>query len=358
MKKIYTTLALGVFVLGANAQQKVAKKLTENHPVTFSGVHANASKAAATTTLMPSTFDAGACGTNTSNVVFYAITEHTATPTYTLDADGYLFGTNITYYTEASTSLTVTNTRAAQKYAVVGTATISGVIVVSAKHSSTAGTTMISARIYSENATTKAPGAAVGTAATKALNTFTGTDMLSFATPVVVPAGNFFASIESPAVGGPTKDTLAIYSTVQGCSSPDSLAWVYSQAAGLGGFWGSVADGVSTNNLDILIFPVADIGPSTVGINSISKGDLTLLAAFPNPASSEVNINFGLNQDSKVEITMYDVAGNQVSTVTTEELPAGNHSKAMNVSGLSAGVYMYSVKSQNAQLFSKLTVIK
>lgn len=352
MKKIYLTLALGAMALGANAQQ-IKLQMIETHPAIFTGVNPDAAKAAATTTLLPSTFNAGGCATNTANIVVYSLQ---SAPSQT--ALGFPYGTNIIYIQQGATTFSITESRAAQKYSVVGTATISGVIVVSGKHSSTAGTTMITAKIYAENATTKGPAAAVGTAATKALNTFTGNDQLTFTTPVVVPAGNFFASIESPTVGGATKDSLAIASTVEGCSSTDSLSWSYQQQVGGPGLWHSVMRGNAAKNLDILIFPIADVGPSTVGINSISKGDLTLLAAFPNPASSEVNINFGLNQGSKVEITMYDVAGNQVSTVTTEELSAGNHSKAVNVSGLSAGVYMYSIKSQNAQLFSKLTVIK
>lgn len=358
MKKIYVTLALGALALGVNAQQDVKLKLTANHPATFTALNNNAAKTVASTTLTPSTLNTGGCGTNTANIVYYSITQYTATPSYTVDAKGYAYGTNLTYLTQGATTYTLMDNRAAQKYNVVGTATISSVIVLSAKHSSTAGTSMISAKIYTENTGNKAPGTVVGTAATKALNTFTGNDMLTFATPVVVPAGNFFASIESPAIGGATKDTLAILSTAQGCSSTDSLAWSYTQAVGAGGFWTSAASGNNAQNLDLLIFPVADIGPSTVGVNSISKGDLTLLAAFPNPATSEVTINFGLNLDSKVEITLYDVAGKAVKTITTDQLAAGNHAQPVDVSGLNAGIYMYSVKSNNAQLFSKLTVIK
>lgn len=293
------------------------------------------------------------------NIVYYSITQYTTTPTYTVDAKGYAFGTNVTYLTQASGTSTLVSNRAAQKYSVVGTTTISGVVVVAARHSSTAGTSMVTAKIYSENATTKAPGSAVGAAGTKALNSFTGTgDQITFATPIVVPAGKFFASIESPAFGGATKDTLAISSTKETCSSTDSLSWQYTQLNGGGGFWSSVMSGDASANLDLLIFPVADVGPSTVGINSISKGDLTLLAAFPNPANNEVNINFGLNQDSKVDITLYDVAGKEISTLSTDVLPAGNHSQPLNVSALGAGVYMYSIKSKGGQLFSRFTVAK
>lgn len=352
MKKLYFTTLLGALTLGATAQQ-IQLKLAECQPAAINWNNTLAAKPAATQTLTPPTFTTGACGTNTANIVFYSLQ---SSGSYT--ASGFAYGTNIIYYPQGPTTFTLTESRAAQKYNVAGTATITSVFVISAKHSSTAGTSMITAKIYSENTTSKAPASQVGVSATKALNSFTGNDQFTFSTPIVVPAGNFFASIESPTVGGATKDSLAITSTKQSCASADSLSWSYLQQVGGSGTWHSVMSGNAANNLDLLIFPVADIAPSTTGINSISKGDLTLLAAFPNPASSEVTINFGLNQDSKVEITLYDVAGKQVSTFKTDELSAGNHAQTINVSALNAGVYMYSVKSNNAQLFSKLTVVK
>lgn len=358
MKKIYLTLGLGALILGANAQQKVTKTMTAHVATNAMSVNNNAAKAVATTTLNPSTFNTGGCALTSGNVVYYSIAQYTATPTYTVNAKGYAFGTNITYYTQGTTTYTLGSPRAAQKYNVTGTATISAVLVGSGVHKSDAATSMISAKIYSENTTTKAPNAQVGATATKALNSFTGNDMFSFSTPIVVPAGNFFASIESPVVGGATHDTLAILSTKEGCSSTDSLSWQYNTVNGAGAGWASVASGVASSNLDLVIFVVADIAPSTTGINSISRGNLTLLAAYPNPAANEVNINFGLNQSSKVEVSIYDVAGKLISTTKLDELEEGNHTTKLDVSSLNSGVYMYSVKANGSQLFSKFTVAK
>ena len=73
----------------------------------------------------------------------------------------------------------------------------------------------------------KAPNTQIGTTATKALSSFTGSDAITFGTPVALSAGNFFVSIESPAIGGAGMDTLRfIYCS--SCSSTDSLSWLYS----------------------------------------------------------------------------------------------------------------------------------
>ena len=243
----------------------------------------------------------------------------------------------------------------------VGNVSVTDVLVASAIGE---GTGSIGSAIYSEDLTTKGPSSQVGTTATLALSSMAGYDALTFSSPIPLSTGNFFASIEVPAIGGSGMDTLSVLSTSFGCNSNDSLAWIFntvnppSAAAVLGSGWSSVISGfggTSADNLDFLIFPVVDI---TTGVSSISKGNLTLTAAFPNPASSEVSINFGLNQASKVEIEVYDVTGKNVQTVKLDNLEAGNHTSKLNVAGLGAGVYVYSVKSENAKMFSKFTIAK
>lgn len=357
MKKIYLTLGLGVLFLGANAQQKSSTVITEN-PINFS-VLANgdiAAKVAATSTLTPPTFTAGGCATNTANIVYYSTAQYTATPSYTIDARGYMFGTNKEFQTQGTTTFTLENTLTAQKYSFTGTANVTDIIVYAGKITSDAATSMVTAAVYSENATTKAPSAQVGVVGTKALNSFVpGANIIHLASPAAISTGNFFATVQSPAIGGATHDTLAIISTKVGCSTTDSLCWrklvvnggVFSQ-------WSSVKSDFGVN-VDALIFPVIDI---TTGLSSVSKGNLTLLAAFPNPAANEISINFGLNQSSKVEIEIYDVTGKVINTIKLDNLEIGNHTSKINTSSLSSGVYMYSVKSENARMFSKFTIAK
>lgn len=368
MKKIYSTLALSAMFFGAFAQQFTKPAMTAHSPKQSAWLNADnsAAKTAVTSTLTPPTFTAGGCATNTANVVYYSNFGSASNTTYTVNAVGYAFGTNKANYTLSAAvaaalgtpTIVVENNKSAQKYNVTGNVSVTDIIVATAIAE---GAGMVSAKIYGENATTKAPSTQIGTTATKALSSFTGSDAITFGTPVALTAGNFFASIESPAIGGAGMDTLAILSTVQGCSSTDSLSWLYSTVtpasagAALGAGWASNVAGVAADNLDYLIFPVVSI---TSGLNSISKGNLTLLAAFPNPANNEITINFGLNQSSKVEIEILDVTGKIVNTIKLDNLEAGNHSSKVNTSNLNAGVYMYSVKSDNAKMFSKFTITK
>jgi hypothetical protein len=47
-----------------------------------------------------------------------------------------------------------------------------------------------------------------------------------------------------------------------------------------------------------------------------------------------------------------------LTLVKLDNLEAGNHTSKVNTSNLNAGVYMYSVKSDNAKMFSKFTISK
>lgn len=363
MKKIYVSLALAL-CLGASAQLTRTSVITAN-PVTRQLNTNIAAKTAATTTLMPSTFNSGGCATNTANIAFYSVWNYTATTNYTLAAQGYAFGTNKTTYTLSPSitlalgtpTITDVADRAAQKYNVTGSVNILQILMASAIGE---GTGSITGKIYNENLTTKGPGTQVGGSATAALGTLTGYDAITFASPIAITNANFFASVESPAMGGAGLDTLAILSTVAGCSSTDSLSWIYhtvspaSASTILSSGWVSVKKDFSAN-LDLLIFPVVDI---TTNTGSISKNDLTLLAAFPNPAANEITINFGLNRAGDAEIEIFDITGKRVNGIKMENLQAGNHTTKVDLSDLNAGVYMYSVKSANAKMFSKFTVTK
>lgn len=369
MKKIYSTVVLSTMFLGAFAQQlsKPQINLTPNPVNSVNWLSADLSKAAAVTTLMPSTFNSGGCATNTANIVYYSAWGTQANANFTVVSEGYTFGTNKVTYTLAPTfsaaisSPTITDVTSlfAQKYNVSGSANVTDIIVYSGLVN---GSGMVNAKVYSENTTTKAPDAQMGTTASKSLSSFTGADVFTFTSPIPV-TGNFFAVAEAPAMGGTSMDTLAILSTVAGCSSTDSLAWEYhnvmppsASMLGLNSKWSSIVTDFQGDNLDLLIFVVVDI---TTGVNnSISKGDLTLFAAFPNPASDEMTVNFGLNKASKVEIEIFDVTGKRVNKMDLNTLETGNHAIKINTSNLNAGVYMYSIKADNAKMFSKFTVTK
>ncbi len=333
MKKIYLFASLAVGLSLSAQQTKVATELvTVTKPQNIA-----ASVATSTTTAyIPASFAGGTCtltvyGAGTTSV-----------------SGGYVGGNNrfgdkekAMRYTLAEKSLMLPGT-------------VSQVsLFIGAKKTGGPGTGVMTVKVYADNA--GAPGALLGTSDTKTISTLTAgsytANIFTFTTPVSLTTNAFFVSADFSGAG---QDTLGLVQSVDGCASTSTLsAWDKDNTNA----WATMKAGWNLTT-DLGIFPIVTAEQLDVNVKEISKDGLSLSPAFPNPAKDEVNINFSLAQAGNVEIALFDVTGKQVENVKLENLQAGSHSTKMDVSSLNAGIYMYSVKANNAQAFSKLTVIK
>jgi len=81
-----------------------------------------------------------------------------------------------------------------------------------------------------------------------------------------------------------------------------------------------------------------------------APASINALGLFPNPASTEVNVELNLEQRSDVQITVRDMSGKLVRSISLNDLAAGTESVGINVSGLKNGNYIVSViKGQEVQ---------
>jgi hypothetical protein len=77
---------------------------------------------------------------------------------------------------------------------------------------------------------------------------------------------------------------------------------------------------------------------------------------YPNPFNPSTKINFSLAADSKVMLKIYDILGQEVTTLFNGDLSAGEHNLDFNASGLNSGVYLYRLDAQgvNGKSFSSV----
>jgi hypothetical protein len=59
-----------------------------------------------------------------------------------------------------------------------------------------------------------------------------------------------------------------------------------------------------------------------------------------------------------VSLKIFDILGNEVSTLVNEEKPAGEHKVEFNGSGLSSGVYFYRIQAGNFTDVKKFILLK
>jgi glycosidase len=79
---------------------------------------------------------------------------------------------------------------------------------------------------------------------------------------------------------------------------------------------------------------------------------------YPNPFNPSTIIRYSVPEKSKVTLKIYDILGRELITLLNEEINAGEHEVNFNASGLSSGVYFYTLKSNNNISTKKMLLLK
>jgi len=86
--------------------------------------------------------------------------------------------------------------------------------------------------------------------------------------------------------------------------------------------------------------------------------DPVLKQNYPNPFNPRTSIQYSLNNLQFVSLKVYDVLGNEISTLVNEEKPAGNYVIDFNGSILSSGVYFYRMQAGSFSDTKKFILMK
>jgi len=79
---------------------------------------------------------------------------------------------------------------------------------------------------------------------------------------------------------------------------------------------------------------------------------------YPNPFNPSTTIKFDIAARSNVELNIYDLLGNKVSTLVNEEKEAGLYEVKFSASNLASGVYYYTLKTNGKALTRKMLLLK
>ncbi len=85
--------------------------------------------------------------------------------------------------------------------------------------------------------------------------------------------------------------------------------------------------------------------------------ELELVQNFPNPFSQETTINYTLPNAEDVELTIYNLLGQEVRTLVDKFQPAGNHSITFQADSLPSGLYLYTLQAGSQRLTRRLTIV-
>jgi len=85
----------------------------------------------------------------------------------------------------------------------------------------------------------------------------------------------------------------------------------------------------------------------------------SLSDAYPNPFNPSTNIKFTLAKSGIVSLKIYNVIGQLVMTVlSNQDMSKGNHEYNINMDGFASGVYFYTLKQGDNILTKKMVLLK
>ncbi|MEW5800193.1 MAG: M6 family metalloprotease domain-containing protein [Bacteroidota bacterium] len=83
-----------------------------------------------------------------------------------------------------------------------------------------------------------------------------------------------------------------------------------------------------------------------------------LQSNYPNPFNPATTIQYSLQNEGPVQLTVYDMLGKEVATLVNEKQRAGNHAVTFDASRLSSGVYLYKLISGRFVQTRKMILLK
>ena len=125
---------------------------------------------------------------------------------------------------------------------------------------------------------------------------------------------------------------------------------------------------VSISQSEVSNFYIVTADKVTTGItnNKNSAPDnFSLRQNYPNPFNPSTTIVFSIKENSNVNLSIYNLLGQKVSTLINQPMSAGVHSVQFNASnlpagrqGLSSGIYFYRLTEGNNSKVMKMELLK
>lgn len=96
-------------------------------------------------------------------------------------------------------------------------------------------------------------------------------------------------------------------------------------------------------------------------VNVTEKNDAitySLEQNFPNPFNPKTLIRFEIPEQTFVVLKVFNILGNEIVTLLHEEKPAGRHDVEFEATGLSSGMYFYTLSTSNYSRTKKMILIR
>ena len=102
----------------------------------------------------------------------------------------------------------------------------------------------------------------------------------------------------------------------------------------------------------------SDIVLNSEQIQKLQPEKFILYQNYPNPFNPITSIEYQLPIDSKVSLTVYNILGEQITTLVNEKQSAGVYTLKFDASKLSSGIYIYRLKAGTFTQTKKMILLR
>ncbi|HSH64550.1 MAG TPA: T9SS type A sorting domain-containing protein [Bacteroidia bacterium] len=79
---------------------------------------------------------------------------------------------------------------------------------------------------------------------------------------------------------------------------------------------------------------------------------------YPNPFNPETKISFSIPKEEFVTLKVYDITGQEISTLMNQKVVSGNYTVSFDGSYLASGIYFYRIQTKNYFQTKKMILLK
>ncbi|MCW8818240.1 MAG: T9SS type A sorting domain-containing protein [Ignavibacteriaceae bacterium] len=98
--------------------------------------------------------------------------------------------------------------------------------------------------------------------------------------------------------------------------------------------------------------------PSNIESSEPVVSGFNLEQNYPNPFNPSTKIKYTITQTSNVVIKVFDILGNDITTLVNEEKPAGNYEVDFKATDLASGIYLYKLITNEFSETKKMILLK
>lgn len=114
--------------------------------------------------------------------------------------------------------------------------------------------------------------------------------------------------------------------------------------------------------------PVSTATPNTIASAAttasgkpVQQPDLKIVSnvkVYPNPVAEQLNLTYNVNKDSNVTIKIMDVLGNEIATLLSQKMSAGEQTSSFNINNkLNSGYYFIRLIVGNETIVKRISVL-